>query len=342
MKKLLTLLVSAFFLLLMNSLTMAQRDDFTKYVDPMIGTGGHGHVIPGATMPFGMVQLSPDEQTTGWDWCSGYNYSSKTIMGFSHTHLSGTGAMDYGDILFMPTVGKIRVVPGSVDDPAAGFRSWFSHSSEVATPGYYSVLLSRYDVKVELTATDRCGMHKYIYPASDSSNVIIDLQHGIGNTCTGGWVKIIGNRWIEGMRQSHGWASDRNVYFVAEFSRPFEKFGTAYGDKITPGSREAKGDSVKAYVTFTTKNGEAVLARVGISGVSLEGAKKNLAAEMPNFDFSKYREAAHLAWNKELGKIKVEGGTHAEKVTFYTALYHTMMDPTIFQPALPEGIYFRR
>ncbi len=338
MKKLSTILVSTLFLLLSNSLARAQQQDFTKYVDPMIGTGGHGHVIPGATMPFGMVQLSPDEQTTGWDWCSGYNYSSKTIMGFSHTHLSGTGAMDYGDILFMPTVGRIRVVPGSVEDPAAGFRSWFSHSSEVATPGYYRVLLSRYDVKVELTATDRCGMHKYIYPASDSSNVIIDLQHGIGNTCTGGWVKIIGNRWIEGMRQSHGWASDRYVYFVAEFSKPFRKFGTAFGDKITPGSREARGDSVKAYVTFTTTNGEAILARVGISGVSLEGANKNLAAEMPNFDFNKYREAAHLAWNRELGKIKVEGGTHAEKVTFYTALYHTMMDPTIFQDV--DGKYF--
>ncbi len=327
-----------FSFLLTSTLALAQPRDFTKYVDPMIGTGGHGHVIPGATMPFGMVQLSPDEQTTGWDWCSGYNYSSKTIMGFSHTHLSGTGAMDYGDILFMPTVGKIRVVPGSVDDPAAGYRSWFSHSTEVSTPGYYSVLLSRYNVKVELTATDRCGMHKYIYPASDSSNVIIDLQHGIGNTCIGGWVRIVGDRWIEGMRQSHGWASDRYVYFVAEFSRPFRKFGTANGDMISAGSRRAEGDSVKAYVTFTTTEGEAILARVGISGVSLEGAKKNLAAEMPNFDFAKYREAAHNAWNKELGKIQVEGGTPAEKATFYTALYHTMMDPTIFQDV--DGKYF--
>lgn len=316
----------------------AQQNDLTEYVNPFIGTGGHGHVFPGPTMPFGMVQLSPDEETTGWDWCSGYNYSSKTIMGFSHTHLSGTGAMDYGDILFMPTVGKIRVVPGTDEDLSEGYRSWFSHSSETATPGYYSVVLERYNVKVELTATDRCGMQKYIFPTSDSSNVIIDLQHGIGNTCTGGWIKFIGDRWVEGMRRSHGWANDRYVYFVAEFSRPFVKYGTAEGDRITAGSSSADGDSVKAYVTFSTSESESILVRVGISAVSLEGAKKNLAAEMPDFNFAKYRNAAHDAWNKALGKILVEGGTHSEKVTFYTALYHTMMDPNIFQDV--DGKYY--
>ncbi len=338
MKNTAAVVVIALTLLLMNVSSQAQQGDFTKYVDPMIGTGGHGHVFPGPMMPFGMVQLSPDEETTGWDWCSGYNYSSKTIMGFSHTHLSGTGAMDYGDILFMPTVGKVRVVPGTDDNPSQGYRSWFSHSTEKAAPGYYSVVLDRYNIKVELTATDRCGMHKYVFPASDSSNVIIDLQHGIGNICTDGWVRIVGDRWVEGMRRSHGWASDRYVYFVAEFSRPFEKFGTAAGDNITSGSRDAKGDSVKAYVTFTTTKGEAILVRVGISAVSLDGAKANLAAEMPGFDFTKYREAAHNAWNKALGKIQVEGGTHSEKVTFYSALYHTMMDPNLFEDV--DGKYY--
>ena len=325
-------------MVLLNCAAMARTNDPTMYVNPMIGTAKHGHVFPGPTMPFGMVQLSPDERTSGWDWCSGYNYASKTIIGFSHTHLSGTGATDYGDILFMPTVGKVMVDPGTRTDPASGYRSWFSHSTEVSVPGYYSVLLARYDIRVDLTATDRCGMHEYIYPASGSSNVIIDLQHGINNRCIGGWIKIIGNRWVEGMRHSTGWAKDRYVYFVAEFSRPFGRFGTALGDDITPGSRSAEGDSVKAYVTFRTSKGEAVLARVGISAVSLEGAKKNLAAEMPDFNFNKYREAAHKAWNKALSVIRVQGGTHADKVTFYTALYHTMMAPNLFEDV--DGKYY--
>ncbi len=329
--KIFSILFAIFLLPGMILTSTAQTKDLTRYVDPFIGTAEHGHVFPGATMPNGMVQLSPDEETTGWDWCSGYNYSSKTIMGFSHTHLSGTGASDYGDILFMPTVGKVKVIPGTDKNPYEGYRSPFSHSTEKASPGYYSVFLSRYSVKVELTATDRCGMHKYIYPESDSSNVIIDLRHGIGNICTGGWIKIIGNRWVEGMRRSQGWAKDRYIYFAAEFSRPFKKFGAADGNTVRYGSRHATGDSVKAFVTFITKKGEAILIRVGISAVSLEGAKENLKAEMPDFNFEKYRRKARQAWNKALGKIRVEGGTHAEKVTFYTALYHAMMHPNIFE-----------
>ncbi len=337
MKHLLYLLGLVF---LFSSCSSSNRvqGDYTKYVDPMIGTAEHGHVFPGATMPFGMVQLSPDERATGWDWCSGYNYASRSIMGFSHTHLSGTGAPDLGDIRFMPTVGKVCIIPGTSADPYEGYRSPFSHSTEVATPGFYSVILSRYEIRVDLTATDRCGMHEYIFPKSDSSNVIIDLQHGVGNSCTGGWVKIVGNRWVEGMRKSHGWASLRYVYFAAQFSRLFKSFGTAEGDVITAGSRSAKGDSVKAYVTFDTKKGEAIVIRVGISAVSLDGAKENLAKEMPDFDFNKYRKEAHDAWNEALGKIQVEGGTHAEKVTFYTALYHTMMAPNLFEDV--DGKYF--
>lgn len=327
-----------FFLYLSNIPCAAQEGGYTRFVDPMIGTAAPGHTFPGPTLPFGMVQLSPDEETTGWDWCSGYNYSSKTIMGFSHTHLSGTGAMDYGDILFMPTVGKVRVVPGTDENPEAGYRSGFSHSTEKASPGYYSVLLDRYGVKVELTATDRCGLHKYTFPQSDSSNVVIDLQHGIGNTCTDAWVRIVGNKTVEGMRRSHGWANDRFIYFVAQFSKPFTKFGTASGDVIKAGSRQASGDSTKAFVTFSTKDGEAVLLRVGISAVSLEGARKNLASEMPDFDFTKYQNQAGKIWDKQLSKIKVEGGTDAEKRTFYTALYHSMIHPSLFQDV--DGKYF--
>lgn len=314
-----------------------QQTDYAKYVNPMIGTAAHGHTFPGAVMPFGMVQLSPDEETTGWDWCSGYNYSSKTIMGFSHTHLSGTGGADYGDILFMPTVGRVNVEPGTDDDHAAGYRSKFSHSSEEASPGYYAVVLDEYNVKVELTATCRCGLQRYTFPASDSSNVIIDLQHGIGSSAQE-WVRIVNDRRIEGLRRAHGWASDRCVYFSAVFSRPFTRFGTANGNRIVPGRRDAKGDSIKAYVSFSTKNGGQILVRVGISGVSLNGARKNLAAEMPDFDFDTYTAAARAAWDKELGKIQVEGGTDAEKITFYTALYHSMIHPNLFQDV--DGRYY--
>jgi predicted alpha-1,2-mannosidase len=316
----------------------AQENDFAGYVDPMIGTAAHGHVFPGATLPFGMVQLSPDEEVTGWDWCSGYNYSSKTIMGFSHTHLSGTGAMDYGDVLFMPTVGKVKIVPGTDEDPDAGYRSSFSHSTEKASPGYYSVFLERYGIKVELTATTRCGLHKYTFPQSDSSNVIIDLQHGIGNNCTGSWIKIVGDRRVEGMRRSHGWANDRYIYFVAEFSKPFRDFGASNGNVAEVGGRQADGDSVKAFVTFSTTNGEVILARVGISAVSLSGARKNLESEMPDFNFTKYEKKARKIWNEALGKIRVEGGTDSERRTFYTALYHSMMHPNIFQDV--DGKYF--
>ena len=325
-------------LLFVLSLSAAQQFDPVRYVDPMIGTAAHGHVFPGATMPFGMVQLSPDEETSGWDWCSGYNYSSKTIMGFSHTHLSGTGAMDYGDVLFMPTVGKVVVVPGTDDNPESGYRSAFSHSTEKATPGYYSAVLDRYSVKVELTVTTRCGLHEYTFPQSDSCNIVIDLLHGIGNVCTGSRVSIVGNTQIEGMRRSHGWANDRAIYFVAVFSKSFKRFGTANGDVITAGSREAEGDSVKAFVTFSTRKDETILARVGISAVSLDGARRNLESEMPDFNFTKYRAKAQTTWNEALGKILVEGGTDAEKRTFYTALYHSMMHPNIFQDV--DGKYF--
>ncbi|HUI29589.1 MAG TPA: GH92 family glycosyl hydrolase [Candidatus Acidoferrales bacterium] len=321
-----------------GALANAQEKNPDALVDPFIGTAAHGHVFPGATLPFGMVQLSPDEEVNGWDWCSGYNYSSKTIMGFSHTHLSGTGAMDYGDILFMPTVGKVRVVPGTDENPDSGYRSSFSHSTEKASPGYYSVFLDRYGVRVKLTVTYRCGLHEYSFPRSDSSNIVIDLQHGIGNTCTGSWIKIVGDKWVEGMRRSHGWANDRCIYFVAQFSKPFRRFGTANGDTVSSGNRKQDGDNVKAFVTFSTTKDEVVLVRVGISAVSLDGARKNLAAEMPDFDFTKYRMSAQEIWNKALGKIRVEGGTESEERTFYTALYHSMMHPNVFQDV--DGRYY--
>lgn len=312
--------------------------DLARYVDPMIGTNGHGHTYPGPLVPFGMVQLSPDVKTTGWDWCSGYHYSSPTIMGFSHTHLSGTGCADYGDILFMPTTGKVSTEPGPESTPGAGYRSAFSHANERAETGYYRVKLDTYGVVAELTATARCGMHRYIFPRSNESNIIIDIEHGIDNVCTGGRIEITGNASVVGMRRSKGWAADRFIYFAAEFSKPFHAFGTSSDGVLSPGARKAEGKRLKAFLTFPTGQGEAVLVRVGISAVSIEGAKKNLEAEMPDFDFGKYRKAARKAWDRELNRVRVEGGTEAEMRTFYTALYHVMSVPNVFQDA--DGDYF--
>lgn len=310
----------------------------SRYVDPMIGTGGHGHVFPGPTVPSGMVQLSPDTKTRDWDWCSGYNYSSKTIMGFSHTHLSGTGCGDYGDILFMPTVGAVRTEAGPEDKPEEGYRSPFSHANEHAEPGYYRVKLDKGGITAELTATARCGLHKYIFPASDKANVIIDLEHGISNRCLDGRIEIKGDRRVEGVRRATGWAADRSIYFAAEFSKPFESFGTAAGTTVAKGARTAEGNAVKAFLTFSTRRGEAVMARVGISAVSLEGARKNLETEMPDFDFDKYRRSAREAWDHELGRIRVQGGSEADTRTFYTALYHFMSVPNVFQDV--DGLYY--
>jgi len=310
----------------------------SRLVDPMIGTDGHGHTFPGATMPFGLVQLSPDQRTSGWDWCSGYHYSSPIIMGFSHTHLSGTGVGDYGDILFMPTVGAIRLESGAEKNPEEGYRSLFSHSSERAEPGFYSVRLESFGVEAELTATPRCGIHRYTFPESDEANVIIDLKHGISNTCTGGRIEIAGANRVEGMRRSRGWADDRFVYFAAEFSKPFNAFGTSSGGAVSPGARKAEGDSAKGYVTFSTEKGEAITVKVGISAVSPEGARRNLAAEAPGFDFDSHRRAAREAWNAELSRMRIEGGTEARKRTFYTALYHALIAPNVFQDI--DGKYF--
>ncbi len=304
--------------------------NLTQYVDPFIGTGGHGHTFPGALVPFGMVQLSPDTDIEGWDWCSGYHYSDNSIMGFSHTHLSGTGGADYGDILLMPTVGDVKIIPGSKSNPDEGFRSRFSHKNEKASPGYYKVFLDDYKINVELTATTRAGIHKYTFPKSNNSNVIIDLNHGISDQTTDAYIKFIGDNKIEGYRRSTGWAVDQIIYFYMEFSKPFGSSGIALNDKISITEKEIKGKNVKGFVRFNTSENEEVLVKVGISAVSIEGAKKNLLAEIPDWDFNKTKNEASNLWEKSLGKIKVDGGTVDQKTVFYTALYHTMIHPNIF------------
>jgi predicted alpha-1,2-mannosidase len=309
--------------------SLCYAGDFTNYVNPFIGTGGHGHTYPGASAPFGMVQLSPDTRIEGWDACGGYHYSDSIILGFTHTHLSGTGVGDYGDILLMPTVGKVNLSPGDANHP--GYRSRFSHKDEKASPGYYSVKLEDYNVKVELTTTKRVGVHRYTFPKTENANIIIDLQHGIGpDHVIESWIKVISDHEIIGFRRSAGWAKDQRLYFAAEFSKPFATFETAVNDSLVNNQKNAEGKNVKAFVRFSTKDGDAVIVKVALSSVSAEGAMKNMKAEVPGWDFDEVRANAEKEWNKELGKIEVSGGTPDQMTTFYTALYHVMLTPNIF------------
>ncbi len=309
---------------------ISAQTNFTKYVNPFIGTAGHGHTYPGASLPHGMVQLSPDNGTEGWDWCSGYHYSDSTIMGFSHTHLSGTGIGDYGDILFMPTIGVVKTEPGTKTDPDSGYRSRFSHNDETASPGYYSVFLKDYKIKVELTATERAGFQRYTFPKSREANVIIDLNHGIQDKTTASQIKIVGDKTIEGFRRSTGWAKNECVYFYAEFSKPFKSFGIAEDGTHHDNLKSADGKNLQAYLRFDTEDNEKVLVKVGISFVSINGAEKNVKAEIPGWDFDKIKESAAEKWEKALSAITVESKSKSEMTVFYTALYHALLTPNVF------------
>jgi putative alpha-1,2-mannosidase len=303
-----------------------QTQDFARWVNPFIGTGGHGHTFPGATMPFGMVQLSPDTRTDNWDGSSGYHYSDDTIYGFSHTHLSGTGIPDYCDILLMPTADSGKAF--SKLSPA-GFTSTFSHDDEKAEPGYYSVRLDDGNLLAELTSTARVGLHRYTFPASKSAGIFLDLRWRDKVLDTD--VKAVTDRRIEGFRRSSSWAKDQVIYFVAEFSKPFKGYG--FGGPSTLPNEHTDG----LFFGFDTKDGEQILVKVALSAVSIEGARKNLAAELPGWNFEKVRADARAAWNKELSKIEVSGGTPDQTTTFYTALYHTMIQPNIFNDV--DGSY---
>ncbi len=312
----------------------AAREDVTRFVNIAIGTGGHGHTYPGATMPFGMVQLSPDTYNDGWDWCSGYHYSDSSIMGFSHTHLSGTGASDMLDVLLMPGTGPAKTIPGARENPGEGYRSRFSHSDEVATPGYYSVLLRDYGVRAELSATERAGIHKYTFPKSATSHFILDLTHLYG-LAPGGveWseLKIVNGDTIVGGRAVNRWAPGREIYFAMKFSKPFNSSEIVSEDKkVDASAREAKSNSLKAIVHYQTSEGEVIYVKTGISGVSVDGAIKNLEAEIPDWNFDRVRQAAHEAWRKELSRITIETSNQRHREIFYTSLYHMMVAPTLF------------
>ncbi len=295
-------------------------------VNPFIGTDEHGHVYPGATVPFGMVQLSPDTRDSTWDGCSGYHYSDSSILGFSHNHLTGTGCADLGNILLMPTVGTLKLTPGA--RPGEGYRARFSHQDEVARPGYYSVYLADYQVKVELTATARTGLHRYTFPASTQSHVVLDLQHGIGNKVTEAQLTIEDDRTASGYRRSEGWGGGKVYYFVMEFSRPFVSAGVAQADKDVAG-KQTTGKETKGHFDFNTKAGEQVLVRVGLSTVSVEGARQNLHTEIASWNFDKISAAARKQWSEALDSIKISSRDPQFAPTFYTALYHSLVAPTL-------------
>lgn len=282
-----------------------------ELVNPFVGTDAHGHTFPGATTPFGMVQLSPDTRTEGWDACGGYHYSDSTILGFSHTHLSGTGIPDYGDILFLP----------STKPPGQRKHQTFSHDDEHASPGYYTVFLRDDGIKTELTASPRVGMHRYTFPASTESHIVIDLRHGLGpDRVVESFLEKISNTEIAGYRRSTGWAKDHHVYFVAQFSRPFQEFGAVEG--------QLRGTDVRGFVQFPTTDGETILVKVGISSVDVQGARNNLS-EIPHWEFDQAVRSAQELWRKELGKIEIEGGSDKQRRTFYTAMYHAMIAPNL-------------
>jgi len=291
--------------------------DYTKFVDPLIGSDYHGHVFVGANVPFGAVQLGPNNPTQGWDWCSGYHYSDSIIIGFSHTHLSGTGIGDLGDIVFMPVSQNFvfdETIPYS-------WQSSYTHANENVSPGSYSVHLDKYNIDARLTTTERAGFQEYIFNSDENASLIVDLKYGTGwDKIVKGEIEEVTGNAISGYRYSTGWAKNQKIYFYTEFSKTISSFEILRPDSIL-------GD-ITAQIKFVGSG--KLLAKTGISSTSIEGAQLNLKAEINHWDFDKTRQQAVNKWNSELSKINIETENLAEKKTFYTALYHTMIAPSLF------------
>ena len=305
--------------------------DYTSYVNPFIGTDFTGNTYPGAQAPFGMVQLSPDNGLPGWDRISGYFYPDSTIAGFSHTHLSGTGAGDLYDISFMPVT-----LPYKEAEAPLGIYSKFSHDEESAYAGYYQVRLKDYHINVELTATERCGIQRYTFPKAEAA-IFLNLKKAMNWDFTNdSHIEVVDSVTIQGYRYSDGWARDQRIYFRTRFSKPFDKVKLDTTAIIK--DKQHIGTAVIARFDFHTEEGEQILVNTAISGVSMEGAAKNLQAEVPENDFDKYLAETKANWNRQLGKIEVESNNQDDKVNFYTALYHSMIAPTIYSDV--DGAYY--
>ncbi len=333
------------------------KADYTQYVNPFIGTSKMGHTYPGATAPFGMVQLSPQTNFVPmfnndgsynpetYAYCAGYQYSDSIIIGFAHTNFSGTGHSDLGDLLLMPTTGDLVLDPLKTETGNKGFYSAFSHDKEEASPGYYRVFLNDYGITAELTATERVGFHQYTFPASEDAYFILDMVYNVyyyddKNVWT--FIRVENDSLITGYRQTSGWARTRKVFFALQFSKPFKSYGYKKYDKETytgfyrrfdqyHNFPEMAGKNIRAFFNFDTQEGEKIRVKVALSSVSTEGALKNLAAEIPHWDFEKTKAGTKEKWNKELAKIEVKTMTNAGMITFYTALYHTMLSPIIYE-----------
>ena len=311
----------------------AEKDlpkEYTDSVNVFIGTGGHGHTFPGATLPHGMVQLSPDTRLFGWDACSGYYYDDTSIMGFTHTHLSGTGIGDYGDILFMPVVGEKPLIAGTAENPDEGYRSRFSHEQESARPGYYQVLLQDDSINVELTATLRAGLHRYTYPKASDARLIVDMEptiHGHQHPVT--QIRVVNDSTIAGMKYTVGWAKRHYVYFYAVFSSPFD-YKLYSGTEYQSDSTSVTVNTAKAVMSFRNLPADGrVLAKGGISSVDEEGARLNVEAEIPTWDFEGVMKQANTTWNEALGKIDIETSDNDSRTVFYTSLYHAFIQPSL-------------
>ncbi|WP_295937030.1 GH92 family glycosyl hydrolase [uncultured Alistipes sp.] len=320
--------------LLLAACSQAPRtESLTQYVDMYIGTGGHGHVFMGANVPFGAVQLGPTSIPIKWDWVSGYHISDQTVIGFSHTHLNGTGIGDLFDVTLMPVVGEVTYARGTEDDPQSGLWSYFSRENEKARPGYYATRLDRYGVDVELTATKRVGLHRYTFPASADAAIVFDLENGgCWDAPTRTYIERTGDRTIAGYRYSTGWAKDQRIYFTAEFSMPFTEVKLFEAGENAGWREGASLEAERVYgrVCFDTTHDRTIYVKVAISPVSVENARLNMQSELPGWDFEATALAADQAWNAELEKVRIETADDAARRIFYTALYHTMIAPSEF------------
>jgi predicted alpha-1,2-mannosidase len=342
-------------LLWASPLSVFAQKHVVHFVNPLIGTQRMGHTFPGATVPFGMVQLSPDTDTIPYEmngkynpdvykYCAGYQYDDKTIVGFSHTHFSGTGHSDLGDFLIMPTTGTLQLNPGIATDTRTGFRSAYSHANEKAEAGYYKVQLNDDNITAELTATTRTGFHQYTFPKTSDAHIIFDLMHGIYNYDDKNvwtFIRVENDTLVTGYRQTNGWARTRTVYFAMTFSKPFKEYGCKDFSKKqvyrgfwrkfdqTKNFPDLAGKQLRLFFNFDTEAGEKIKLKLALSSVSTEGALLNLRTEIPHWDFEQTKTAAQAAWNTELSKIAIDA-PDAEKQNFYTALYHAFLGPTVF------------
>jgi predicted alpha-1,2-mannosidase len=317
------------FLFLFGTYSCVEKEkspEVSSFVDPFIGTDAHGHTYPGALVPFGMVRLSPDTGIKDWDWCSGYHASDNSIMGFTHTHVSGTGVGEMGDILLMPFTGSPKFKPGTKENPDEGYRSRFSKNTEVAKPGYYSVVLEDSGIKAELTTSQRVGFHKYSFPESTEGKVVIDLEHGIQDSTLKSHLAVTDEYTVTGYRHSTGFVKNQHVYFCARFSKPIKDF-ISYSDGSTSDSKKVEGRVCKVVLDFGEN--DEILAKVGLSMVDENGATNNISAEIPHWDFQKVMDNAGELWENELSKIEIETDDADQKTIFYTAFYHNMVSPNL-------------